>query len=244
MPLKCGNYQNPFIAFKMFRSANSTYITNLTSDFDALLQSKRSSSSIKSIKKRDRRLSEMGKVQLINEPISRTSLNFIIQNKNQQLASQGIRNVFSESVKKFLNRASKSETAKFHNFELRLNGKYLSGMLGVEHKDCFYPMIITLSPSAPLQVSPGDILLRFALKWACEHGLKKVDFAMGNASFKEIWADEIVELFHCFQTRNIKGILPAIALMVLNVTKRKIKNSGASRTAFNSARQFLLSKKI
>jgi CelD/BcsL family acetyltransferase involved in cellulose biosynthesis len=244
MPLAYESFANPLTQLRLFEGANCTYVTNLISDYDTLLQSKRGPSSLKSMRKRDRRLDELGEVQFRQESVKSENLQLILKSKEQQLASQGIFNVFDAPMPDFLLAASQSNTAQFIIFDLLLDGKILSSMFTAVHRECFYPLIITLNEAGPLQVSPGDILLRHSIKWACENGIKKVDFSMGSASFKQIWADETVVLYNHFAARSLRGLPLAISLMCFNQVKRLIKKSTFAKDQFSKIRQKLFGKSL
>jgi CelD/BcsL family acetyltransferase involved in cellulose biosynthesis len=238
------DHPSPFQNFRKFEGANKTYITNLRRDFEPLLADKRGPSSLKSMRKRDRRLYELGEVQFDKGPVQQIKLEELLKFKNQQLAARGIFNVFEPPMPDFLLEASSSQLCNFQIFELKLNSQTISSMYTAVYKNCFYPIIITLSPTGPLQVSPGDVLLRHAIKWACETGLTKVDFSAGNAAFKQIWADQETQLFNYYAAKNLKGLPVALFLMATNAMKRAIKKSDFLNSIFSNWRKKLFGKSV
>jgi CelD/BcsL family acetyltransferase involved in cellulose biosynthesis len=233
---------SPLQNLNKFEGANTTYASKLHANYESVLHAKRGHNSLKSMRKRDRRLFELGDVKFFQNPVEWGALQNLIECKSKQLAAQGIFNTFKHPTPDFLNDIGQSSAEQISIFELRLNGKTISSMYTAIHHDCFYPIIITLAADGPLQTSPGDILLRHSIKWACEAGLKKVDFSLGNAAFKQIWADEEVQLFNFYATRGLKGFPLALILMSLNFCKRTIKKSKSASMVANSLRKRLFGK--
>ncbi len=77
------------------------------------------------------------------------------------------------------------------------------------------------------QFSPGDYVLRKSIAWACENNLEFYDFSNGHSAYKEIWANEEVNLYDYFAAKTLKG-LPLAAFFVLYFSiKRVIKKNTA-----------------
>jgi CelD/BcsL family acetyltransferase involved in cellulose biosynthesis len=235
---------SPLHHLNKFEGANTTYITKLHANYESLLHAKRGHNSLKSMRKRDRRLQELGEVKFLQNSVEWNTLQNLLESKTTQLAAQGIFNTFEHPMPNFLNDVGQSYAEQVSIFELCLNSKTISSMYTAIHHDCFYPIIITLDADGPLQSSPGDVLLRHSIKWACESGLKKLDFSMGNAAFKQVWSDEEVLLFNFYATRGLTGLPLALFFMSCSFFKRKIKKSKTAIAAFSSLRKRFFGKTL
>jgi CelD/BcsL family acetyltransferase involved in cellulose biosynthesis len=239
MPREWNSTANPLSTLFRFEAANHSYLVSLRAHFHDLHASKRSAKSISKIRRRDERLSELGTLSFdIEKPgiNSKDSLLEILEHKNLQLAQQGIGEIFDPDSQKFLSVLAQQN---LHIFKLHLDGKLICGLVGAEHNSCFWLMITALAPDAPLQFSPGDMLLRKTIEYCCDAGLKQFDFARGTDDYKLLWSDKDIVLYNVIAANTLRGFTYAAALLAFNSAKRTIKRSDRLRAVFYDLRKFL-----
>jgi len=118
----------------------------------------------------------------------------------------------------------------------------MSSLVGGVSGNQFWLMITSLSPTAPLPLSPGDMLLRKAIAWCCEQHLDQFDFSSGEIGYKTIWADQKIILSNYIVARNLRGLPLAAILRAFNFCKRSMKSSEVLRDTFNIMRQRILGR--
>ena len=245
MPNFLFGYQNPLATLNRFKSANHSFVTKLASDFDSLQESKRSLRSISKMRRRDERLAEAGELTIEVSSFGAVAANAIAQslaNKSSQLEEIGVRDFPTESLSAFFSALVAKESQNLQGlyvFRLAQAGKTISSLIGGIYSKTFWLMILSMPADAPRQFSPGDYILRKSIAWSCEHGLTHYDFSNGHSNYKELWADNEVELFDYFAAKTFKGLPLAAILLAAATLKRIIKNQPQLKSFFFSARQIL-----
>ncbi len=238
MPLGSLGYVDVLTEFQTSQSANPSFTTKLDHNYENLLRSKRSAKSISKLRRRDERIHASGDVEFIVEPLgskTHAALREALTHKRLQLAAQGIHGVFDQPQENFL--VALASTAKLRAFRLTCDGTTISSLVGAVSGNQFWLMITSLSPGAPLPLSPGDMLLRKVISWCCEQRLDHFDFSSGEIGYKTIWADQKILLSNYIVTRSLRGLPLAAALRAYNWLKRHVKSSEFLRDLFNDLRQ-------
>ncbi len=240
---------NPLSTLNTFVSADQSFLTRLQTNFEKLQEAKRTSRSISKIRRRDERLAELGNLEVqisTRGQIALTSLREALQHKEFQLAELGVHQFATHDLNVFfgeLVEKADEPNAALHIFRLQQSGKTISALVGASYADTFWLMILSMSRDGPLQFSPGDYILRRSMAWACENNLQYYDFGMGQSQYKEIWADEEIQLYNYFAAKTLKGLPLAALFMFYNLAKRSIKNTPALKSFFFQLRKWLRGKK-
>jgi CelD/BcsL family acetyltransferase involved in cellulose biosynthesis len=240
---------NPLAGINRLRAANCSYVTALQTDFDALHHSKRTPKSISKIRRRDERLHELGKIDFELEPPGQAAQRRLVEvfnDKSQQLSELGIHGVFGPEERAFMLALETEKIAGvpcLQVYRLALDGKTLSTLVGGVSHSHFWLMVTALSPGAPRQFSPGDMLLRKTIELSCRDSISTFDFSNGEVGYKVMWADQEVLLYNHFASRTLRGLPLAAALMAYHAIKRTIKNQPLLRDSFNIARRILKGRK-
>jgi CelD/BcsL family acetyltransferase involved in cellulose biosynthesis len=249
MPDRVFGRVNPLLTLNRFISADQSFMTHLQSDFEKLQHEKRTSRSISKIRRRDERLAELGRldVQILTQgQIALTRLKEALEHKELQLAGLGVYGFSTRDLDAFfgglINNANE-HAAALHVFRLEQSGKTISSLVGASYAGTFWLMILSMSEDGPLQFSPGDYILRKSIVWACENNLQYYDFGMGQSHYKEIWADQEIQLYNYFAAKTLKGLPLAAAFMFYNVAKRLIKNTPALKSFFFQLRKWVRGNK-
>ena len=249
MPDRVLGRVNPLSTLNTFVSADQSFLTRLQPNFEKLQEAKRTSRSISKIRRRDERLAELGHLEVqisTRGQIALTSLKEALQHKEFQLAELGVHQFATQDLNTFfgdLVEKADEPNAALHIFRLQQSGKTISALVGASYAGTFWLMILSMSRDGPLQFSPGDYILRRSMAWACENNLQYYDFGMGQSQYKEIWADEEVQLYNYFAAKTLKGLPLAALFMFYNVAKRLIKNTPFLKSVFFQLRKWLRGKK-
>lgn len=238
---------NPLSTLNRFMSADQSFMTRLQPNFEKLLETKRTSRSISKIRRRDERLAELGSLEVqiaTRGQIASTSVSEALHHKEFQLAELGVHGFATRDLNAFFGSLIENEpNAALHIFRLQQSGKTISALVGASYAGTFWLMILSMSRDGPLQFSPGDYILRKSIAWACENNLQNYDFGMGQSQYKEIWADQEIQLYNYFAAKTLKGLPLAALFMFYNVAKRLIKNTPFLKSVFFELRKWLRGKK-
>ena len=236
---------SPLSTLHRFRSANQSFLTSLGPNYESLLQKKRTSRSISKMRRRDQRLAEAGPLEMQIFSAGRQSkkeVALMLQHKSLQLSEIGVGNFATEQLSAFFDQLLQTEKSHLHLFCLQQSGRTISSLLGASHEKTFWLLVLSMSPDAPLQFSPGDYILRKSIAWACEKNLQIYDFSTGHSHYKEIWAEKEIDLYDYFTAKTLKGMPLAAVFMSFFAAKRIIKNTPALKNFLFSARRLLRRK--
>ena len=121
----------------------------------------------------------------------------ILDQKINRLKSLKQKNIFKESDKNFyINCCSSGDNSyKIHISSLSINNKPITYHWGVVHKDTFFHLIPTIFNNEYYKFSPGRILLFELIKWSLNNGLRKLDFTIGDETYKKDFFPTITVIF-------------------------------------------------
>ena len=249
MPDRVFGAVNPLSKLNRFISADQSFMTRLQPNFEKLQNAKRSTRSISKMRRRDERLAELGSLDvqiLTGGQMALASLSEALEHKELQLAELGVHRFATQDLNAFFGGLvdnADDHAAALHIFRLQQSGKTISALVGASYGGTFWLMILSMSQDGPLQFSPGDYILRRSMAWACENNLQFYDFGMGQSHYKEIWADQEIQLYNYFAAKTLKGLPLATLFMFYNVAKRFIKNTPAFKSFFFQFRKWLWGKR-
>lgn len=251
-PERLDEFENPLRFLFNVRSANQTYRMTLCSDYQNLYEQKRSASSRRGARKRDKKLLQSGTVRLELPERGLPTVQLLSTMINQQqdrLGSRGVRSVYDETRRAFLLELGRvlpsSGNTCLLPYHLTIDGTVCAVMLGGCFQSTYWAMISTLtSDPALLPLSPGDYALRATIKAACERGLARFDFAAGDTDYKNHWCDEVVALHECNMPVTVRGRFVAGLASIATRLKRQIKNTPWLFALAKSARKLLLKKRL
>ena len=245
MPETVFDRHSPLSALHRFASANQSFVTHLEPNFEALLQKKRAPRSISKIRRRDQRLAEAGALEieiLSSSTQSTAALSEMLLHKSLQLSEIGVDSFAIQNLIGFFDGLLQSKIGELHLFRLQQSGKTISALLGASYANTFWLLVLSMSPDAPLQFSPGDYILRKSIAWACENKLQTYDFSTGHSHYKEIWVDKDIQLYDYFAAKTLKGFPLAAVYVFFFTAKRIVKNTPAFKNFLFGARKFLRRK--
>ena len=232
-PYNWQGFINPLQFLFTVKSANSSYSMALNSDFETLYQLKRSSSSRRGNRKRDKKLFASGDVQFgLPHTIcqSQTLLETMQQQQVDRLSRRGIKGLESKEISAFLSALNglsyQSQNPLLLAYHLTVDGEIAAVMLGASFKNTYWALVSSLTGSTQLQrFSPGDYALRKTISALCENGYASFDFSAGESDYKNHWADGSIDLNETVRITNYKGIVWGVSRLATSIAKRFLKNN-------------------
>ena len=238
-------YHNPLAGFARVKAANRAYMMAITKDFDTLLAEKRGVETLKSMRKRDKRLTGMGELSF-GIPANATERNMVLQrmfsDHEQRLAETGVRGVYGPVERSFL---SGLADLKLHGakaltpYALCLDGNPICVLLGGRSCNVFWAMITSLADGPWRKHSPGDYTLRHVIAAQCSDDLQWFDFAVGDSDYKLAWADTKIDMRLVLQSRTAKGVVAGLGLVLKHGVKRVLKENAMLREGAFALRKFV-----
>ena len=235
---------NPFTQLSALPSASYSHAISLQSDFESLYASKRSASTIKKARKRERSFNRRHKLEFAlardREEILEI-MDEVYRQKGFRLAEMGVHNFFANpETRAFFreNALAKSENTNnpFHLFYLKAGDEIAATWLGIAHRGRMCGMMNTMSTQPELRKhSPGEVLLRYAIRHCCENGFHTFDLAVGESRYKNEWCDQTLTLY--------ESIMPVTFLGFIHVQGTKLRLK-IKRLIKQSDRLWPLSKKL
>jgi CelD/BcsL family acetyltransferase involved in cellulose biosynthesis len=242
-------YQNPFSQFARLKGANRAYMMALKRDFETLMLEKRSAETLRSTRKRDKRLSDLGDLKFgipTDAPERKAILERMFTDHERRLAETGVRGVYGATERGFLSGLADPEqhgAAALVPYVLRLNGEPICVLLGGRSCNVFWAMITSLSDGPWRKHSPGDYTLRHVIAAQCADGILWFDFAAGDSEYKLAWAEQRIELYLVLRASTAKGMAWALALFFKHALKRLLKENAALRDSAFYLRKLMFGQK-
>ena len=234
-PMNWQDQPNPLGFLFSTRSANQSFTMQLEEKFDELYGRKRSSSTRRGNRKRDRKLLAAGKV-MFGLPDSLSHNKQILEKMQSQqakrLSKRGITGLDAPEIKDFLfalNEFSvENSTAYLLPYHLKVDGRVVAVMLGASFKNSYWALVASLTSAQDLQkLSPGDYALRQTIKALCENGYQHFDFSAGDSEYKRHWSDNDVSLYETIRINNFKAVPLGLLKLIMAMTKRLLKRNRA-----------------
>jgi CelD/BcsL family acetyltransferase involved in cellulose biosynthesis len=214
---------------------------SLSSSFEEIYALKRSGETRRGNRKRDAKLEKSGHVTFglpVDCEETHKLLELMFQHQASRLAESGIRGVFTSAEREFVHRLADMGEVLLP-YHLTINGEMAAMMLGGHYGGTYWALISSLNTGTSRRHSPGDAALRRTIQACCERGLSRFDFSSGDASYKQHWADETLQLHEAIRAVTLKGVPLSGAYLVSAYAKRVIKRSTVLWPLFRSLRTFL-----
>ena len=170
-----------------------------------------SHSHVRGLNREYRRLSKEGEVAFrIEEPSAiEAELNRMLVYKDAWMVRRSRSNDWLDKseYRAFLRAMSAGDDGRdrLTLFTLRLNGVQIAAQLSAVDGRRVEALVRTYD-SKWSRRSPGDILLRECVRWACEHGLD-YDFRLGDEAYKAKWARINADIFTCRVAFSLRGLI-------------------------------------
>lgn len=250
IPNRMLGLQNPLSPYARIRGANHAYMMTLNNSFEAMITEKRSSDTLKSMRKRDKRLSDIGdlKFHAAHKADERkVILERMFTDHEQRLAETGVRGVYGPIERGFLSGLANPEqfgTQALVPYTLSLNGEPICVLLGGRTCGVFWAMITSLADGPWRKHSPGDYTLRHVIAAQCDDGLTWFDFAVGDSDYKLAWADTKLDMNLILQSAGVRGLALGLGLITKHSVKRLLKGNAMLKDGSFRLRKLLFGRRL
>jgi CelD/BcsL family acetyltransferase involved in cellulose biosynthesis len=249
-PAAISNIRNPLLVVRNFEAANLTHIMGLQSNYQALLEKKRSPESRRSMRKRDAKLQAAGKL-VFDLPLSleerKATVEMMLTHQKLRLAEAGVHGVFDAVEQQFIVDLIHTHTASgafLRPYRLMLDGEIVAVMLGAYNQGTYWALISSIAPGPIQKYSPGDYALRSMIKHLCEDGTQVLDFSAGNTAYKGHWSDRQIPLYFIVRASTVCGMVAATVMLLRETIKRISKNTPIVNTLLFAMRRFAKGQNI
>ena len=236
---------HPLSAAFNLKGANQSFAMRLQPDFAALHAAKKSAARRRTARKNENALAQSGALSFgLPKDAAETHalLDVMFRNQEQRLAELGIHGVFGDIERRFIHRLAEVQDPGrpiLAPYALSQNGEVLAVMLGGVHAGVYWALISSLAPGPQRRHSPGDAALTRTIAACCERGLATFDFSPGDAEYKRLWADEVIDLSVILKAKSYKGLAWCIAMTARTMAKRLIKTTPWLHSASKAVRRMV-----
>lgn len=225
---------NPFAAINALPTASASHAIKLQPDFEALYASKRTASTIKKARKRERSFNRRYPLSFhtaasVQElaPV----MEELIRQKSVRLKDMGVYDFMSDpGIRDFFKACALAgldgETHQLRVFYMKAGDHIAATWMGLVQRSRIYGLMNTMTDDPDIRrYSPGEVVLRYAISECCKDGLDSFDLAVGESRYKSEWCDQHLALFETTLPVTVKGHIYVYAARLGLRAKRLIKRS-------------------
>lgn len=229
-PFDWGGCENPFARLPHQPHPSCGYAVNL-GDFEELYHARFGKQSRRKYARRERKLAEEGPLAFgwaESDDEKHEVLETFFSQRELQFAKMGVEDPFTPPIRAFcreLVTLPDSDPARLRLGYIRVGDFIPATFSGSICRDTLAVSMSSLAESDMQRYSPGLVLLRRQIEWACNEGLSYYDIGVGGARHKERWSDVIRPLFDSFIAFKPQGLFVTLPLSGLSRAKRSIKNN-------------------
>jgi CelD/BcsL family acetyltransferase involved in cellulose biosynthesis len=243
MPRQVGHQANPFCHLSCRPNPSGAYLATLAATWDAFYEQKRSGSSRKRDRQRQRRLAALGEVSFAtveNPNDRRATLGTLMVQKRQAFARMGVTDIFSRAgYEEFFHAIAQRAPDLIHIGKLKVGETPAAANMGLLFRNRFYHVLISYDAGPISRAGPGTAHLHALMRHAVERGCTTFDFTIGDEPYKREWSDVELTLYDHVAPVTILGTIVAVPLDALRTSKRYIKQSPRLWNLATKTRAFL-----
>jgi CelD/BcsL family acetyltransferase involved in cellulose biosynthesis len=242
---------NPFRLLKSQAAPNVGHAVSLGADFDALYHARFSSRTRSGMKRKERKLAELGEVAFgfASDASARLALldTFFAQ-RSDRFAELGQHDAFADDETREFYRAlavlPESDPACLRIGYVTVGGQVAATFSGAMHHGRFIVIFSSLAESEELRkASPGALLIQRQIEHFCREGAKLYDMGAGNGRHKSDWCDVEQHLFDSMHAVGAAGQLVAMRAALKGRLKSMIKNDPRLWAIYDGARRRLYGRR-
>lgn len=225
---------NPFALISALPTASYSHAIKLQPEFEALYAAKRTPSTIKKARKRERTFNRRYPLSF-HTVTDKTELarvmDELIRQKSVRLKDMGVHDFFSDAgIRSFFRAATLSgldgTSHRFKIFYLKAGDRIAATWMGITHRNRFFGLMNTMTDHPDIRrYSPGEVALRYAISECCKNDIHTFDLAVGESRYKSEWCDQHLTLFETILPVTLKGHVYVLAIRLGLRLKRLIKQS-------------------
>ncbi len=226
--------QNPLRYLPHINSGNPSYEMLLTGDWDTFYRAKTTRKARSNVRRCEKRLSELGNLRFKTADSKEdrlACLRVLLAQKAEQFTVRGIINPYTRpGITSFYENlvagAENSEGQPLLLTTLTLDEEPLAVIFGMIQATEFHGLIMSMREGPLTRFSPGRILLHRTLQHLSQIGIRKIDFGVGEAGYKQEWVDAEIIRHQVLAPLNLKGRVLVSGFRQASAIKAMIKGSG------------------
>lgn len=231
MPEMVGQQENPFLRLKVLLNRSGAYVATLGRNWEEYYGARRSASTRKTARRKQRQLEEHGKlsfVQAIENSEAIQALETLIEQKTSFFTRMGVENIFKRSGYPAFYQAIATDLDirdLVHVSRLDIGEAVGAVSVGLKFRDCYYLILSSYNPGEISRFGPGTAHLHELLRHCIGLGFRHFDFTIGDEPYKLDWADTKLALYDYLSAATLSGLLAATGTTLLRRTTRFIKQT-------------------
>lgn len=229
-PFEWGTFRNPVAELKHQPHPSEGYAVKL-GDFEELYHAKFKKASRRKYTTRERKLGEEGELVIgwaSSDAERKHVLETFFAQRETQFAAMGVEDPFTPPIRDFFRELAflpDDDPARLRLGYIRVGDFIAATFSGSVCQDTLAVCMSSLGEGDMQRYSPGLVLLRRQIEWACNEGLAYYDIGVGGARHKERWSDVVRELFDSYQAFTPQGYLLTLPLTGFIWAKRRVKQN-------------------
>lgn len=231
-PAEWEGISNPFATLSSRPSPNKGYAVLLDQDFDTLYRNRFSGRTRNTLRRKERRLSQLGPLKYGWADSTRERREIFeayCQQKSVWFARNGIADPFdNEGYRRFYEKLSLLPDDTIGRLELgylKAGDQVAATFLGAKVGGRFHMLLSSIATDEAGRWSPGILLMQDQIRELCGRGCQRYDLGSGQARHKSEWCDEEIPLYDSLIAFDETGFLLKIPMKFLSAAKRAIKNN-------------------
>ncbi|MEQ9519005.1 MAG: GNAT family N-acetyltransferase [Parvibaculum sp.] len=230
-PRMVGTQLNPFMELGVQVNASGAHMTQMSEDFDAYYEEKRSSKAKRQFRSRRKQLNEIGETNYVhptNVEDIHASIDKLVALKSDALKAMGAPDFLAQpgylDFYRELSSMSLNEGIG-HVSHLEVGGEYVAGNWGLVFKGRFYYLLASYDGPGFGRYAPGLQALVELMRWASEKKATLFDFTIGDEGYKAEWCEIHEDLYDHIQARSLRGSVAQAVTKGFLLAKRTIKQN-------------------
>ena len=231
MPELIGTQQNPLLQLGVLPNRSGAYVATLGSDWEDYYNAKRSPSTRKTLRRKQKQLEEHGEIRFIepaDEAACADTVATLIGQKSRLFARMGVENIFLQPGYRDFYLGLVTEKAArdlVHVSRLEVGETIAATNVGLQFRGRYYLILSSYHGGEISRFGPGRTHLHELLRRAVQRGFRHFDFTIGDEPYKLDWADSKLVLYDHLAGQTTRGWLVASAVVVSRKVKRVIKQT-------------------
>ena len=242
-PATLGGLANPFRALPSFPTASYAHAAHLGPDWSAYYEMKRRKGWRRTDRRKAERMAEHGEISFVTAKDDATAtaiLDVLFEQKREGLARIGVADMFAPpGVRDFYRALARRPwpDGPAHLCALYCGDRIVATNFGLIRGDTYYYVLHAYDPGAFAEYSPGRQLMYELMQWCIARGIPRLDFTIGDESYKDNWCNETLELFDSVLPVTLRGRAAAASRRLTEQAKRTIKTTPSLWAAAQTLRR-------
>ncbi len=244
LPATLGGRPNPAASLGASRFPADSHALTLDRDWDSLYADRCSKRTRQKDRHKLRRLEDLGPVrfEVADTPAARLDLLPVaLALKSDGYAALGVPDLFADVGRRaFLEELAARPDSPLHLTALHVGDRVAATHLGVRDRTTLYFLFPGYDRDPALApYSPGAELVRRNHRLACERGLQRVDFTLGDEAYKDRWCDRAEAQYVVDHALTTRGQAVVQARRISLAARARVKASPQLADAARTARALL-----